>query len=111
MPTPLQRVNSVFGLSSNMNMIDFCPRLAAATQNCAAIVDLPVPAPPTISVLVPSSMPPPSRSSSSATPDGSFAHVLSPRCSAATSRGNTSRPPLLDHIVVKAAAELACRGT
>ena len=60
MPRPLQRVNNVLGLSSNMNMIDLSPRPAAATQNCAAIVDLPVPAPPTISVLVPSSIPPPS---------------------------------------------------
>ena len=75
MPRPLQRVKSVFGLSSNMNTIDFWPRSAAAAQNCAAMVDLPVPAPPTISVLVPSSMPPPSSSSSSWTPDGSFAHV------------------------------------
>ncbi len=90
MPSPVQRVNSVFGLSSNMNMIDFCPRSAAAAQNCAAMVDLPVPAPPTISVLVPSSMPPPSRSSSSVTPDAQ----LGARVAAAMLGGDQPREHL-----------------
>ena len=36
----------------------------------------------------------------------SFARVVACRCSAATRRGNTSMPALLDHVVVIAAAEL-----
>jgi hypothetical protein len=92
-PRPLQREYSVVGLSSNMKMIDFWPRLAAATQNCAAIVDFPVPAPPTINVLVPSSMPPPSKLSSSATVDDSLSPQRICRCSAAIRRGKTTRPP------------------
>ena len=82
------------------------------TQNCAAIVDLPVPAPPTISVLVPSSMPPPSSASSSGIARRQLRRVaLTWRCSAATSRGNTVEAALADQVVVIAAAELRCRDT
>jgi hypothetical protein len=46
-----------------MNIAARWPRSAAAVANCAARVDLPVPAAPMMSVLVPASRPPPRRSS------------------------------------------------
>jgi hypothetical protein len=57
-------------------------------------MDLPVPAAPTMSVLVPCSTPPPSSASISAMPLASFLRVAALRCSAATRRGYTSMPPV-----------------
>ena len=65
MPSPSRRLSIVLIVSSNMNIAVFSPRSAAAVANWAARVDLPVPAAPTTSVLVPRSMPPPSSVSSS----------------------------------------------
>ena len=101
-----QRDSSVWGRSSKMNMAARWPRAAAAAANCAASVDLPVPAAPTISVLVPSSSPPPSRASSS----GRLTCQLVPGRGLAVFRGDQPRedhdaaPP--DDIVVIAAAKL-----
>ena len=50
-----------------MNMAARSPRPAAAATNCAASDDLPEPAGPMKSVLVPRSRPPPSSASSSGT--------------------------------------------
>ena len=55
-------------LSSNRNRAARSPRPAAATAYWLASVDLPVPAGPRISVLVPRARPPPSRSSSEPRP-------------------------------------------
>ena len=52
------------------------PLMFAAAANRAASVDLPVPAAPTMSVLVPSSMPPPSSASSSGMSLGNFSSVV-----------------------------------
>jgi len=62
-------------------------RAAAAATNCDASDDFPVPAAPTIKVLVPFSMPPPSNVSISAMPLASFSMVARGRCSLATRRG------------------------
>ncbi len=105
-PSCPQRVNSVSGLSSKMNERRAADRVhAAATANCAANVDLPVPAAPTMSVLVPSSMPPPSSASSC----GNVARQLRARRELPVFGGNQPREhldaALLDHVVVIAAAE------
>jgi hypothetical protein len=93
MPIPSQRVRKVLTLSSKMKSAAHSPRLAAAIANWTATLDLPVPGAPTKSVLVPFSMPPPSSSSSAARPLGMRVWVSGDWCSAATSRGNTCRPP------------------
>ena len=101
-----QREMSVLGLSSKMNMAACCPRAAAAAANWAASVDLPVPAAPTMSVLVPSSMPPPSKASIAGIPLASLPDAGLWRCSDATSRGKTIDAARLDDVIVVAPAEL-----
>ena len=58
---PLTRSNNSPSSSSNMNNAAFSPRAIAATTKNNASSDLPVPAGPSISVLDPRSMPPPSK--------------------------------------------------
>ena len=94
------------GLSSNSEDAPRAPRAAAATAYWIAIVDLPVPAGPISSVLVPRSEPAAEERverGDAARQDGVDS---SPWCSAATSRGKTSSPPGAMHEVVVAAAVL-----
>ena len=55
--------------------------------------DLPTPAGPMMTVLVPRVSPPPSMASSPASPDGATSGANARWCSAVTIRGNTSSPP------------------
>ena len=87
------RLNRVFLLSSKMNIAVRSPRSAALAANSAAMVDLPVPAAPCTSVLVPRSRPPPISESSPAMLLRRRSRLELWRCSAATRRGNTRRPP------------------
>ena len=103
--------SSVCGLSSKMNNAARWPRPAAAAANCAASVDLPVPAAPTISVLVPSSMPPPSSASSSAMPLASCRVVVVLPMLGRDQARKHLEAARLDHVVVVAAAESDARDT
>ena len=104
-PSFRERARSVPKFSSNTNMAVRSPRAAAATANCEAIVDLPVPAGPSSSVLVPAGSPPPSNTSSRALPLGKSCSTNSVTCSAATRRGKTSSPPRANREVVITAAK------
>ena len=88
-----------------MNRAAFWPRAAAAATNCAASDDLPVPAAPTISVLVPRSMPPPSSVSISAMPLASFSAAGRGAVLAGDQPRKDLDPAALDDVVVIAAAE------
>ena len=68
MPSPAERDSSVWIDSSKRNIALLCPRAAAAETNNEASVDLPTPAAPTMSVLVPASIPPPRSASRAARP-------------------------------------------
>ena len=70
MPSDAERLKRLDRLSSKMNIAAFSPRCAAPIAYCVESADLPEPAGPMISVLVPRSMPPPSISSSACTPLG-----------------------------------------
>ena len=72
---------------SKMNKAELWPRTAAASTNFAASEDFPVPAAPTMSVLVPRSMPPPSNESISTMPLASIPDSVETRRSLAISRG------------------------
>ena len=111
MPRPCARLKSVSGLSSNTKIAARSPRSAAARANWAASVDLPVPAGPMISVLVPRSRPPPSSVSSA----GDAARQRLARSSVPAVLGGDQprehlEPAAADHEVVVAAAEIAARG-
>ena len=107
MPMPAQRVRSVLMLSSKMNSAAHSPRSRGRQRELHATVDLPVPGAPTNSVLVPFSMPPPSRSSSAAMPLGNPGLR---RPAAMCSDGDQAREHLQaaadDLVVVVAAAEV-----
>jgi hypothetical protein len=68
MPSASPRSIVVRRISSNARMMPFSPRRAAAVAYSDARIDLPVPAGPVISVLVPRVSPPPSIESSAVTP-------------------------------------------
>ena len=71
-------LSSVWTDSSKRNIALFWPRAAAAETNSAASVDLPTPAAPTMSVLVPPSMPPPSSASRAGSPLASVSCLAVP---------------------------------
>ena len=106
MPSPSQRDSSVVGLSSKTNSAARWPRSAAAVANWAASVDLPVPAAPTISVLVPSSRPPPSSASSAGDAAGQPDAAGRLSMLGGDQAREDAQAAALDHVVVVAAAKL-----
>ena len=96
MPSPAPRMRKVLSRSSNRKKRARTPRATAAQAYCAQSTDLPVPAAPVMSRLVPSCSPPPSSASSSPDPldHGRIVCARASGSAAMRMRGKTAMPPV-----------------